>query len=267
MRTAGNPARAAPPPGCGEKAGSACPGTLECRHLSAGRREVRRAAQGQCRLNEVSRGGADSARPETRRMVSPPDRRRPRMHVEVGLSTRPSSGPSTRVAPAAAWTGRGRCFGRVFRHGPCLAYAKHVRHRPAPVSRPNRLTRASGKGPGPVAGFARRSRKSAARQRNRVGHRLPLPDTLTFAWQIRGYSLPPASKRSRSIRQRERTESGMGMEGVEKMGWVLWVWTGLVGGVGWDYELEKEGVGRFIRRLGHPLPSRALAALNGPSPD
>jgi hypothetical protein len=84
--------------------------------------------------------------------------------------------------------------------------------------------------PGPVAGFARRSRKSAARQRNRVGHRLPLPDTLTFAHQIRGHSLPPVSKRSRSIRQRERTESAMGMGGVEKMGWIFW---GKGGNAGW----------------------------------
>jgi hypothetical protein len=83
--------------------------------------------------------------------------------------------------------------------------------------------------PGPVAGFARRSRKSAARQRNRVGHRLPLPDTLTFARQIRGHSLPPGSKRSRSIRQRERSESATGMEGVEKMGWIFGERAGLRG--------------------------------------
>jgi hypothetical protein len=83
-------------------------------------------------------GGADSARPGIRRMVSPPDRRRPRTHVEVGLLTRPSSGPSTRVAPAAAWTGRGRCFGRVFRHGHWREKMRHVRHRPAPVIHPAR---------------------------------------------------------------------------------------------------------------------------------
>ena len=92
------PARAAPPPGVGKDS-------------PEGR--ARAVPQGKWVL-----GGADSARPGTRRMASPPDRRRPRTHVEVGLLTCPSSGPSTRVAPAAAWTGRGRCFGRVFRHGP-----------------------------------------------------------------------------------------------------------------------------------------------------
>jgi hypothetical protein len=125
-------------------------------------------------------------------------------HVKVGLSTCPSSGPSTRVAPAAAWTGRGSCFGRVFRHGPCSLNARHVRHRPAPVilSPPVRQET----DPGPVAGFARRSRKSAARQRNRVGHRLPPPAALTFARQTGGIPSRLASKRSRSIRQRERSE-------------------------------------------------------------
>ncbi len=58
---------------------------------------------------------------------------------------------------------------------------RHVRHRPAPLSRAPPACRRLERDPGPVAGFARHSQKSAARQRNRVGHRLPRKATLTFA--------------------------------------------------------------------------------------
>jgi hypothetical protein len=138
------PARAAPPPGVGkdspEGRARAVPqvrGFWWCMYVIVQMKPFER---------DMHLGGADSARPGTRRMVSPPDRRRPRMHVEVGLLTRPSSGPSTRVAPAAAWTGRGRCFGRVFRHGPWREKMRHVRHRPAPVIHP---ARQAGKRPRP----------------------------------------------------------------------------------------------------------------------
>ena len=45
-------------------------------------------------------------------MASPSGRRRPCRHAEVGVSPAPLQGPVARVAPAAAWTGRGSCFGR-----------------------------------------------------------------------------------------------------------------------------------------------------------
>jgi len=54
-------------------------------------------------------GGAARARPESRRMMSASDRRCLAAHG-AGLSTRPSSGLSARIAPAAAWTDRGCGF-------------------------------------------------------------------------------------------------------------------------------------------------------------
>jgi hypothetical protein len=174
---------------------------------------------------------ADSARPGTRRMVSPPDRRRPRTHMEVGLSHLPLFRALHPGCPGRGLDGpQEMLWARV----PARTLARKDAPCP-PQARTGDPPRPSGRqqDPGPVAGFARRSRKSAARQRNRVGHRLPLPDTLTFAHQIRGHSLPPGSKRSRSIRQRERSESATGMEGVEKMGWIFGERAGLRGGGGW----------------------------------
>jgi len=150
-------------------------------------RTVRRAARGSAfglvyvlPMPGVSRhghgGGADSARPGTRRMASPSDRRWPRTHAEVGLSTRPSSGPSARVAPAAVRTDHGRCFGREFRHGPC-ARSWMMRVTQGGIARGNASSTAcppqartagpspactGGSGPGPVAGFARRLRAPPA---------------------------------------------------------------------------------------------------------
>ena len=162
-------------------------GSLAARQMPPGfaGRAVRRAARGSafgslgfcpCRGVKPASGkggGADSARPGTRRMASPSDRRWPCIYTEVGLSTRPSSGPSARVAPAAVRTDHGRCFGREFRHGPCARSwmmrvtqggiaragthrARHVRHRPGPPGPSPACT--GGSGPGPVAGFARRLR-------------------------------------------------------------------------------------------------------------
>gem|GEM_PF-1952338 len=118
----------------------------------------------------------------------------------AGLSTCPSSGPSARVAPAAAWTGRGRCFGRGFRHGPCCA-VQHVRHRPGPVSRPRPLE-AGLERTRPGGWLARLAEASAPP----AEPRWPSPPRSTRPTLGRvapGHSLPLASKRSRSIRQRE----------------------------------------------------------------
>ena len=57
------------------------------------------------------------------------------------------------------------------------AKRKHVRHRPAPLPRPARLTRTSGTGPRP-GGWLCTTPESAARQRNHVGHRLPVSRAL-----------------------------------------------------------------------------------------
>ena len=133
----------------------------------------------------------------------------------AGLFTCPSSGPSARVAPAAAWTGRGSCFGRWFRHGPWRETTRHVRHRPAPVSRLPAFRRQE-VGPRP-GGWLCTTLERPARQRNRVGHRLPPGPGTRYAGPRRAF-LPPGPTRSRSIRRRKRRHDGTGAEGVEKRG-------------------------------------------------
>ena len=108
-----------------------------------------------------------------------------------------------------------------------LGKRKHVRHRPAPLSRPTRLRRLKEQNPGPVAGFARRPKAPPA-----SGTTLATASPLAAPYvgtPPPGHSLPPASKRSRSIRQRERTESGTGMGGVDKSGAVSHQMTGNAG--------------------------------------
>ncbi len=125
-------ARAKNPPGCEETRGP------------EGRmRAVPRDWQSICR------GGAERARPETRRALSSPDRR----CLAVPGLLRPA-----RIAPAAARTGRGSCVW----HGPArtLLNAQHVRHRPGPIPPPSpACVTGSDRRSGPVAGFARRSPK------------------------------------------------------------------------------------------------------------
>ena len=130
-------------------------------------------------------GGAARARPESRRMMSASDRRCLAAHG-AGYLTCPSSGPSARVATAAAWTDRGcgfrgsgtdpaRCVD-AFRSAPGFTGAMKCIQQimsatgPFRSAAPARLSAAVERVPGPVAGFARRLRKSffrrtAARQR------------------------------------------------------------------------------------------------------
>lgn len=176
----GKPARAAKPPGCKWK-------------------KIRRAARGQClRLGSSYSGGADSARPGCRRMASPSDRRWPRKHTELAYPPAPLQGPPPglpRPRPGrAAGAALGACSGTdPDANAPCPPQARTgdpplpVRQEPEP--RPG--------------GWLCTSLERAARQRNRVGLRLLPPATLTFARPSRRHSLPPASKRSRSIRPRE----------------------------------------------------------------
>lgn len=84
-------------------------------------------------------------------------------HAEVGLRTCPSSGPSARVAPAAAWTDRGSCFGCGFRHGPCSRHANMSATGPDRWSRPRPLVTDDRAEPRPGGWLARhREGKPAA---------------------------------------------------------------------------------------------------------
>lgn len=73
-------------------------------------------------------------------------------------------------------------------------------------------------GAGPVAGFARHSRRTAARQRNRVGYRLP--DTRTLRWDARRRGIPFRQARNarETIRQRKCEDLGMVRQCGEKIG-------------------------------------------------
>ena len=150
----------------------------------------------------------------------------------AGLFTCPSSGPSARVAPAAAWTGHGSCFGRWFRHGPWRETTRHVRHRPAPVSRLPAFRRQE-VGPRP-GGWLCTPPERAARQRNRVGHRLPPGPGTRYAGPRRAF-LPPGPTRSRSIRRRKRRHDGTGGGGCGKDCRVFWL-----------YNWNRLGVGQVL---------------------
>lgn len=176
----------------------------------------------------ASWGGADSARPGIRRMLSGIRQAAP-CRPRSRLFACPSSGPSARVAPAAVRTDRGTCVWRGFRHGPWRPFpARHVRHRPGPVTRPSpALSGRRGHDPGPVAGFPPASsgtcRTGLAPPRTDAASGTPMASASRspprhVSAPGPGHSLPPASKRSRSIRQREWSEYGMGVEGVGKEG-------------------------------------------------
>ncbi len=161
--------------------------------------KVRRAARGLCLWKDSKWGGAARARPEFRRMMSASDRRCLAAHG-AGLSTRPSSGLSARIAPAAIRTDRGCGFRNSgtdpdAHHASCPPQARTglaVRTQPFGWREIN---------PGPVAGFARVSKET----RPPAEPRWPPPPCATCRTlrQI-PKGLPPAwSKRSRTIRQRE----------------------------------------------------------------
>ena len=166
-------------------------------------------------------GVALSARgPEVAGCCPASDRRRLAGHG-AGLSACPSSGPSARVAPAAVRTDRGTCVWRGFRHGPWPAVSgpscpPQARPGDAPLTRLSagaERTRPGGwlstgpSGTCPAKTGAASGTPMASASRSLPRHvSAPGP----------GHSLPLASKRSRSIRQRECGDYGMGVEGVEK---------------------------------------------------
>ena len=71
--------------------------------------------------------------------------------------------------------------------------------------------------PGPVAGFARSSRKRTARQRNPDGLRLLSRSAARYGRSRKAF-LPPGRIRSRSIRQREQAKCGTAAVGGDKKG-------------------------------------------------
>jgi len=148
-------------------------------------------------------------------------------HAEVGSSPAPLQGPLARVAPAAAWTGRGSCLKRG--SGTDAARTRdHVRHRPGPKA--PLLPACRGRkqlNPGPVAGLRLPEEKHAASGTTLATASPLIPPHVRTPPP--GHSLPPASKRSRSIRQRERTESDMELEGGDEMGWIIWGRRGTAG--------------------------------------
>ena len=146
--------RGAPPP-CGEGTFS-----LIRTHAKSPARKIRRRASVMVRSGgphagfasgiASKKGGAARARPEFCRMMSASNRRCLAAHG-AGYLTCPSSGPSARVATAAAWTDRGCGFRGSGtdpdRHidasqsapkprGDEMHPADHVRHRPVPVLHP-----------------------------------------------------------------------------------------------------------------------------------
>ena len=185
--------------------------------LSRDRRAVRRAARGQCLWDGYwvmrdrcrSRTGvALTARgPEVAGCCPASDRRRLAGHG-AGVSPAPLQGPppglprprSGQTAGHASGVGSGTDPERPLP-------ARHVRHRPGPATRPSPAFRLARNEPGPVAGFppalsgtcpaktgAASGTPMASASRSPPRHvSAPGP----------GPSLPPASKRSRSIRQRE----------------------------------------------------------------
>ena len=169
--------------------------------------KVRRAARGLC-LWKIEIGWRSS-----RAARSSPDGVRIR---QAAPCTPGNVSPSGLLRPRS-----GQTAGDGFR-GPARTLKEqipHVRHRPVPVCRPTRLAAYVERGPGPVAGFARRSRENTARQRSHDGIRLLSRPAARYGTPQKAF-LPPGRKRSRTIRQRERDEYGMGAEGVDKSGWI-----------------------------------------------
>jgi len=68
-----------------------------------------------------------------------------------------------------------------------------------------------------VAGLARRPKGRQSCQRNPPVHRLLYRPAARYGKRPEAF-LPPGSKRSRTIRQRERENYGMGLESVDEMG-------------------------------------------------
>ncbi len=182
----------------------------------------------------MHRGGAVRARPETRRMLSgirqaAPCRPRSRLiHLPLFRALRPDCsgrGPdrprNLRLAgvPARTLAAR-RCLCVSPRnHGGDGTYpANHVRHRPVPAPAPrSRLAADAARHSGPVAGFARPVKNRPPASGTLMASASPAcpPSVWTATPE---HFLPPGSKRSRSIRQRERGDYGMGVEGVDEMG-------------------------------------------------
>ena len=154
-------------------------------------------------------GGATCARPEHRRMMSASDRR----HLALlgsGLSTRVPPGLLRSRSGLTAPVGFGEPARTLkVKNLTCPPQARTGF--PAP-----RLPPFGGHGtkPGPVAGFARVS-KRPARQRNPDGLRL-LSSLAARYGKPRKAFLPPGPTRSRSIRQREPGKCDTGFRRGEK---------------------------------------------------
>jgi len=149
-------------------------------------------------------------------MASPSDRRKPRKSRGGWLTHLPLF---RALSPGLPRPRPGRAAGVALGAGSGTDPAcsrKHVRHRPGPVLPPHLHVAGRNRNPGPVAGLRLPEGKHAA-----SGTTLATTSPLVPP-HVRtpppGHSLPPASKRSRSIRQRERTESGMELEGEDEMG-------------------------------------------------
>ena len=155
-------------------------------------------------------GGAARARPESRRIMSASDRRCLAAHG-AGYLTCPSSGLSARVATAAAWTDRGcglRGSGTdpdrridASRSAPGFTGAMNASSKSCPPQArtglpPRPPSGSCGANPGPVAGFAQRSRENTARQRRPRWPPPPLMSCRTLR-QHREAFLPPGPTRSR----------------------------------------------------------------------
>jgi hypothetical protein len=112
------------------------------------------------------------------------------------------------------------------------AKRKHVRHRPAPLPRPNRLMRTSGTGPRP-GGWLCTTRRCAARQRNHVGHRLP--ESHALRRDATTGAFPPAWLETFAIHPAAGADRVWhGIEGCGQNGGILWgkvrdCWGGGVG--------------------------------------
>jgi hypothetical protein len=175
-------------------------------------------------------GGAERARPGTRRMLSGIRQAAACMTRRLAYPPAPLQGPppgllrprSGQTARDAFGAGSGTDPGRPLP-------ARHVRHRPGPVTRPSpafsgwqettptrwlafhRLPRDLPLWAGPAS--------NRCRQRNPDGLRLPKPRRATSARPAPG--IP--SRLARNVRDPSgsgsASEYGMGVEGVEKVGW------------------------------------------------
>jgi len=169
------------------------------------------------------RGGAERARPGTRRMLSGIRQAAPCRPRSRPFAC-PSSGPSARIAPAAVRTDRGTCVWRGFRHGPWRAVSgpscpPQARPGDTPLAR---LSAGAEQDPGPVAGFPpARLGTCPAKPVLPAEPRWPPPPEA-----CRATSAHPApgipSRLHRNVRDPSGSGSagdyGMGVEGVEK-GW------------------------------------------------